>query len=294
MIVFDSTEASSNSRLTFDISKLGQPSSNLEKWTGSDFLISSLLMPVATEFLVRRHLDRGAVLIQRKSFNDLLSSISDNSINASLSRMIAAGAKYAWQRIIMSTGIYVPDLSTGSVLIGEPRLNSHQETYVFLRPSVASSPNYKALSAIRRRIAMRGGYYLPLVCDDEIPKELTAWERDLRELSPTKEIYPTSIKLYDPPAEDDPLQELIEVRDWRRILARFDKIGPVRATALRDTMLEHHTDDTLFQALCLASWSRRKYLPKVKHWGKGTIQNVRDTLGVPDGFDITLEVANDS
>lgn len=288
MIAIDSSELASDSRLP-DIPD-AQISSVLESLTGADILVSPLSMPALTETLIKYHVKNGAVLINRKSFFDMLSSIASGSINMILARMLAAGARHTWQRVIMSTGIFVPDLDTGKALVGESKKSKTGDTYVHFHQTPTGLPEYKSFATIRRRIALRGGYYLPLTCDEEIPRELAAWEKDLKELSKTKEVWPHAAKMYDPPDKDDPLQEPVEVRDWRRILARFDGIGPVRATALRDAMLEAGAARTLFQALCWASWKRRDGLPKIQHWGKGTFGSVRDTLGVPDGFDITLEV----
>jgi hypothetical protein len=287
MIVVDTSELTSDSRLppipnssTSDI---------LEKLTGGDILISPLSMPATTETLIRRHVDAGAVLINRKSMADMLSSIASGSINTILARMLAAGAKYTWQRVIMSTGVYAPDLDTGSVLIGEPRQSPTGNTYIYLQQVTPQGlPSYKAYASIRRRIAMRGGYYLPLVCDDEIPGELLAWEKDLQELSETKEVWPMVAKMVDPPACDDPLQTPVEVKDWRAVLVAFPGLGPAKVNALRTAMLEFGAEDTLFQALFLASAQGRLGMPKVPGWGPNTIQSMRDALGLQDGLDITV------
>lgn len=291
MIIIDNSELTSDSRLppvpdssTSDI---------LERLTGADIMVSKLSMPAGTETLIRRHVDAGAVLINRKSMYDMLHSIASGSINAILARMLAIGARYTWQRVIMSTGVYVPDLDDddGKVLIGEPRQSKEGNTYIHLRSAPQGLPNYKAYASIRRRIAMRGGYYLPLVCDDEIPGELLAWERDLKELSETKEVWPSVAKMYDPPACDDPLQTPVEVKGWRAILAAFPGLGPSKVNALRTAMLTHGmTQDTLFQALYWASAQDRYGMPKIAGWGPSTIQSVRDALGLRDGVDLAVEL----
>ena len=152
--------------------------------------------------------------------------------------------------------------------------------------------SYQAVQSSLRHWCWYGGVHLSLVCDDEIPGWCNVAESRLQEKSKAgkvKEVWPAPVELYDPPAKDDPLQELIEVKDWRHILAQFPGVGPVRANALRDAMLEYKADDTLFQALC---WATGDDSPKVRHWGKGIIGAVRKALGVPDGFDIfyTLDV----
>jgi len=257
-------------------------------------MVSSLSMPATTETLIRRHVDAGAALFNRKSMYDMLHSIASGSINAILARMLAIGARYTWQRVIMSTGVYVPDLDTGLTLVGEPRKGSTGSTYIHLRQTPQGLPNYKALASIRRRIALRGGFYLPLTCDDEIPGELLAWEKDLQELSETKEVWPVVGKMYDPPACDDPLQTPVEVKDWRASLLAMMQavaggVGPSKVNALRTAMLEAGADDTLFQALYWGSASNRLGIPKVAGWGQGTIQSVRDALGLENEMDIMLD-----
>jgi len=289
MIAIDSSELTSDSRLP-PIPD-AQPSTILEALTGADIMVSKLSMPAGTETLIRRHVDAGAVLINRKSMSDMLHSIASGSINAILARMLAIGARYTWQRVIMSTGVYVPDLDTGLTLVGEPRKGSTGSTYIHLRQTPQGLPNYKALASIRRRIALRGGFYLPLTCDDEIPGELLAWEKDLQELSETKEVWPVVGKMYDPPACDDPLQTPVEVKDWRAVLVAFPGLGPSKVNALRTAMLTYGmTQDTLFQALYWASARDRYGIPKIAGWGRSTIQSVRDALGLRDGVDLAVEL----
>lgn len=290
MIAVDNSEYASDSRLP-DIPG-AQSSDILEKLTGADILVSPLNMPVI-EVLLPRHIKAGALLIQRKSGADLPASVGSR-LWTSLARMRATGARQ-WQCCLLPTGFYLPNTKTGKVLIVTP--NFHKDGRVTFRTENFPHMDYKSVQSSLRHFCWYGGVVHQLTCDDEIPGWCKVAEKRLMEKcksGKTKEIWPDAEKLFDPPAKDDPLQEPVEVRDWRRILAQFDKVGPVRVTALRDAMLEHHTDNTLFQALCLASWSQREYLPKIKHWGKGTVQKVRDTLGVPDGFDITLEVAGGS
>lgn len=288
MIVIDNSELASDSRLPSIPD--AQSSTILEALTGADIMVSSLSMPATTETLIRRHVAAGAILINRKSMADMLHSIASGSINAILARMLAAGAKYTWQRVIMSTGVYVPDLDTGLVFVGEPRQSSTGSTYIHLHSAPQGLPTYKAYASIRRRIALRGGYYLPLTCDDEIPGELLAWERDLKELSETKEVWPVVGKMHDPPECDDPLQTPVEVKDWRAILAAFPGLGPVKVNALRTAMLVHGANDIFLQALYWASAQDRRGIPKVSGWGPNTIQSVRDASGLSHGFDIAQEI----
>lgn len=285
MIAIDNSELASRLPAIPDV----QVSNVLESLTGADILISPLQMPM-TEVLLPRHIKAGALLAQRKSGADLPASI-DSRLWTSLARMRATGARQ-WQCCLLLTGFYLPNTKTGKVLIITPEF--HQDGRVTFRTENYPHMDYKSVQSSLRHWCWYGGVVHQLTCDDEIPGWCKVAEKRLmekRKAGKTKEIWPDAEKLFDPPAKDDPLQEPIEVRDWRRILAQLDKVGPIRATALRDAMLEAGADGTLFQALCWASWERRDGLPKVKQWGKGTIQSVKGELGVPDGFDITLEIA---
>lgn len=302
MIFIDSTELSSDSRLPHV--KGAQTSDCLEAVSGADILVSTLKMPASTETLIRKHAESGAIFIQRKSGCDFVTSILDERINVALARMCAIGTVHQYQRCILSTGPYIPD-TDGAIMVGEPRVNAEGDTYIYLKqcdPPV----QYVSVATIRRRIAMRGGWYLPLACDQEIPGELWHMQEDLAYLSvtPKKELLHLPKFPPDPPAPDDPLQRPIEVKDGRLVMAAFQGIGIGRAGALWDTIkgwnkiqrpaelgfAEKDWNPTILQLL---TWAARSKLnvyqfPKVPMWGEGTHISIRRQLGLYPGQELAV------
>jgi len=296
-IFIDPTENRASSRLP-DITD-ARVAEGLETMTGADILISPLRMPAATEKLVSRHVKANALLVQRKSGEDLIRSIGTR-IPHSLARMRMTGAAQ-WQCVLLSTGVFCPDYDTGNIWVG--RLLDVDGT-----PDIAwhlVKWPYKALATEIRRYHLRGGVYVPLTCDDEIPGWCRQCEADLIAMreKKTEEIWPDA-KDYpaDPPAPDDPLQELRPVTDGRLVLAALDGVGPTRANALWNAIREYRKrnyppdagfceadwEPTLAQALVWATAEDTSALriPRVKGWGKGIRAKVREQMGLQLGMDL--------
>ena len=302
MIVVDASETRSVSRLP-EIRDAAQ-SPVLESITGADVMVSPLSFPADTELLIKRHVKQGAVLIQFKYLSDLVHSIIDERINTALARMIECGARHQYQRVIMGVGFYLPDKRDGKVLTGEVLRQRDGKVSMRWRRQEPVI-DYQALATVRRRIGMRGGIFLNLTCLDEVPGELCAMERDVRLLArqPVKELLGKDVNFPpDPPEPDDPLQTPVEVKDGRLVLAALKGIGPVKANALWDAIRGWNKQNrpldrgfavedwepALLQALAWASFYDPDGLgiPKVPGWGKGTRRNVREQLGLEDGFDL--------
>ena len=237
MIVLDSTETRSGTRMPF--LRGATESSILEAVTGADCMVTLLKFPMSTESLIRCHVALGAILIQRKSVCDLISSILDEGINRSLARMLECGAKHQYQRVILSTG-YLSPMSVGIVGVGTMTGHNPSGTPKIQWSRCNPEVQYESFATIRWRIACRGGYYLPLISDDEIPLALKVIERDLKYMSkrPTKELMHLESFPPDPPAPDDPLQEVIEVKDGRLVVASLKHIGPKKTNALWSAIWE--------------------------------------------------------
>lgn len=301
MIVVDSTELSEGSNLP-PIDDVVE-SQILESVTGADIMVSPVIAPITTEKLIIHHVRSGAILIQRKSGRDFVTSITNEGINTALARMIACGAKQ-YQRCIMTTGFYLPDSDDGKTMIG--RLKSHKGGSAYIhwtRPE--PEIDYKAYATIRRRIAMRGGWLLQLSCNSEIPGELKRMEADVLYLAnrPVKELFPKLDYPPDPPEADDPLQIPREVTDCRRIIAAFPGIGPKKTQALWEAAMEYnrverfpkdlgftreHWEPKLLQLFTWMSCEDpKKYgIPNVKGWGKGLRKRCRDLFPLYEGQDL--------
>ena len=228
--------------------------------------------------------------------------------------MLECGAKHQYQRVILSTG-YLSPMSDGIVGVGTMTGHNPSGTPKIQWSRCNPEVSYKAFATIRRRIGMRGGTYLPLVSDDEIPAELRAIENDLRYLSgrDTKELMVLEGFPPDPPEADDPLQTPVEVKDGRRVIAAFKGIGPKKANSLYGTILEWNLVNkpldagftveeqipTLNQMLVWGSMTERRWktyeLPKVPGWGDGMRKKLHDQLGLEDNQDLDIrETANES
>lgn len=264
-------------------------SADLESLTGADFAISPLGMPFTAKFLPR-HIDAGMLLIQRKSGSDLCASISDGRLYSSLARMRATGARQ-FQCVLMTTGYYQP-AKNGKVRIVTPTF--HDDGRVTTKRRTHTHMHYASVQSALEGWTWLGGVYLPLSCDSEIPSWCARTEKRLKDKSGTKlrELWPAPVELYDPPEKDDPLQVPVLVKDWRAILAAFPGIGPVRATALRDAMLEWNASDTLVQALIFASWDGKMPIG-AKGWGSGTQRKVKAALGLDSWHALGTKLVGD-
>jgi len=282
-------------------------SSILESITGADVMVSVKSFPANTENQVLKHIQYGAILIQFKFGSDLISSITDERVNIALARMLDAGAKHQYQRVILGCGIYLPDLDTGKTLVGKVVKQKSSKVTIIWRDTQPEI-DYRALATVRRRIGMRGGVFVNLTCDAEVPGELAAMETDLRFLSgqPVKNLLHLQQFPPDPPEPTDPLQRPVEVKDGRRVIAGFVGIGPRRTNDLWDALREYNIETmpvdrgfsekswepTLLQAMSwILACDRKGVRPKkITGWGKGSESSVQRQFGLPEGQEIYVRV----
>ena len=294
MIFIDASETRATSR-TPEIED-AKISPCLEAFSGADVMVSPLCIPATTESLIRKHASSGAVFIQVKHLSDFVNSITDERINVALARMIAIGTTHQYQRVICSVGFFLPDTDDGITMIGELKGHRGGKAFIHFR-RMEPEISYQSVATIRRRIGFRGGFYLPLICKDELIPELHAIERDLLYLSkkPIKELFTPEVPYPPDPADPtDPLQEVREVKDGRLVIAAIKGIGPVKANDLWKAIeawnrihLSSRPDPapTLSQALFWASVDKPDDfdIPKIRGWGIGTRRNVRKQMGLDEG-----------
>lgn len=261
--------------------KLAQPFPGLEAETGADIIISALQMPLAPATL-KHHIQAGALLIQRKSGLDLVSSIGGR-LWSSLARMRATGARQ-WQCVLLTTGVFLPDPRDGTCLVAVPTVypDGHVEWRYLSHPEPRQ---YSAVLSCLRHWCWYGGVVVQLPSDDLIPRWLEETELRLVEKvvarlkgGVVKEIWDGG-EIDWPDDTGDPLQEPREVKDWRRILAAFPGVGPARATALREAMLRAGMADNLMQALVAITDPEPLSVPG---WGPGLRRRVREALGLEE------------
>jgi len=243
----------------------------MEADTGADIIISPLSMPINAT-LLQRHIDAGALLVQRKSGADLPASITDGRLYHSLAKMRMTGARQ-FQCVLLTTGHYWPT-TKGKVNIVTPSFPSGKVS----RRRYPQIDYAAILSAIQGWTWRGGVYAAPLTCDDEIPGWCTNTERRLKQIinqGNGRELWPMPPEFYDPPEANDPLQELILVTDWRKILAAFDGVGPAKVNSLKNCMIEHGVEHTLIQALMWIATGTNK----IPGWGPVIRKRVTDQLG---------------
>ena len=299
MIILDASETRSTSRMPEIPGAV--VSDCLEETCGGDAMVTLKRFPASSPALIRKHIEAGAIIIQFKFGSDLLSSITDERINISLARMIEAGTKHQYQRMVISCGLYLPDVATGKTLVGRIVKQSRGKAVIQWRSSEPEI-DYKSLATVRRRIALRGGVFLNLTCDEEVVPELRALENDLEYLASQRDKELLHLPKFppDPPDPGDPLQIPIEVKDARVVIAAHRGVGPKKTNDLWTALREHNArvlegtdvdpEPTLIQAMswiweCNRDWAVPK---KVYGWGDKSRQSVREQWGLLPNQDMCV------
>jgi len=232
----------------------------LEAMTGADLMISPLEIPVMTPTLIQKHIDAGALLVQRKSGEDLPNSLGAR-LNESLFKMRETGARQS-QCVLLFVGILEWQKGNLAVLDG-----------------VQSKNSYFAILGGLSKWHDRGGVVEFLAKNELIPKWIDLKHTHVKEYQKTKQkkFHPLKKDVLEIDPED-PIQELVKVDDWRVVVANFPGVGPKRATALRDAMLEGDATDNLITALV---WlTEYKLIEKVPSIGRKTCENIRQFVGL--------------
>lgn len=234
---------------------------HLEEWTGADLMISARTFPVNTEALVRLHVKSGAVLVQRKSGMDLVSSFGYR-LNSSLERMRSFGA-YQSQCVLLFIGS-MEENTDGKVVI-----NGYTSDYTMAN----------IIGAFEGWIE-RGGIY-STIPNGYFEKWLAIKDYHLGIYLRKKIHY-----IYPEP----PIQQLEKIDDWRYTVAAIPSIGPVKANAVYDALAQTIYDNNLLNALVWLTDGEHK----INGIGKETIRSVRQWVGIPDGWNISLDWKGDN
>jgi len=231
---------------------------SMEELTGADIMVSALKLPPSNEVLVKKQIESGAVLIQRKSGTDLTSSFGYR-LDSAIARMTSIPGVAPYQCLLLFSGV-IGVSSTGNAIIN----GRHTETL------------YSSILGALDAWIMRGGTVITVNGDEFIPDYLTLKEKKVREMfgQPVKEFYPP------------PLQELRLVSDWRVSMATFPLIGAVRANKIRDFLIENRLGDSLIQALVVTT--NPIYAGK-DSMGQAVVSACRSWLGLPDGWNIDIK-----
>lgn len=283
----DPSEARSDSRCPKELFEQSRPIPKLEEMTGADFILSTLSKPPRTEAIIREHSEAGALFVQRKSGNDLLSSVDDRRIFQATVKMMSTGARMS-QRILLTTGIFAPAYDALETDSDEPATSVGQ---IFVEPgtwpSIAWVTNHHLkwehfITAMSKSVD-RGLRWEQLLTDEEIVSWFAMKRRHLieyadksiRHLFPTPE-FPEQI---DTRAEA--LQIPVVVDDWRLALSCVPGFGPAKIQAIAEYA------PTAYVWPMLSDLSNvGRALPK--GIGKKAVDTFRDFFEIPDEMSYIL------
>ena len=212
MVILDTSELRDGSRLA------ALPHDAALDWlearTGADMLVSACDdLPCTAYGHVLEHLERGALLVQRKSGMDLASSVGDH-MSDQLARMVSAAPRSA-QRVLLFTGLLQADKDGYAVIDGK---------------NTPDRKTYAACLGALSKWNRRGGRVEQLPSDAYIP----AWCKMVLAHSIetyTKAIYPV-VEPWNEVDEDSPLQLLVKVDDFRVTLRSLPGIDKLYAHAI--------------------------------------------------------------
>ncbi len=256
----------------------------LEELTGADVIVTVVDLPL-TKRLLPDHLEQGAVLVQIKRGADLLSSIGTR-MKMSIAKMVKL-TSHQWQRVLLPIGIYMPDRSSGKCLVATPMGNEKSPHFYHATPPKDWSAYQTALWRWRKR----GGVVEPGVyTDGDLKRWFEREQVDLRSmLSEDKnQVWPDAPKLFSPAEKDDPLQELIPIKDWRIVAAAIPGIGPKRINDFIVTWQDRQNTEMFPTGVEYFEWLLRSpLLPrgyKVRGYGVKTFENCRKLFGLTNDW----------
>lgn len=183
---------------------------NLEAWTGGDFLVSTLGIPILNKAILNTHLEANALIVQCKRGDDLASSVGDR-LNDSLARMHGTNTVQA-QRVLLFIGILTCN-SDGKALING-RTTHNNSDYWTVQGSI-------------EKWCDRGGVYRNISRESLLSEWCAKAEKRLREYDAHGYKYVYSAREYPDalPASDDALQLPVRVRDGRVTLLQLPGLG---------------------------------------------------------------------
>ena len=269
MIFVDFTEVREESRLFLGDIKV-KIAPDLEALTGADLMISGLSMPATSEMLIRKHIAAKALLVQRKHRMDLISSLGDR-LKKSIAKMRATGARQS-QCVLLFIGILTCDREGKAVIDGQK-----------------TGRDYWSVHAGMDTWVKYGGVVAPPLSKASlIPAWLLMKERHVKETIaiPKKDfiLTPDILRIVE---NDDPLQELVVIKDWRQTILCCPGWGIKKVQALYHALKEISGDDepTLLEAM--AWMSDEKLGSSIPGVGKGLVKKARDWMGLPDDLILT-------
>jgi hypothetical protein len=239
-------------------------------------MISALEIPPTTRLLIQKHIDTGALLVQRKSGEDLTNSLGAR-LNGSLFKMRETGARQSQCVLLFAGTLQKVDGNLATI------------------DGIRSKSSYWAIIGGLSKWHDRGGVVEQIANDDLIPKWVDMKHKHVKEYhgAKQKKFHPLKTEVFEIDPED-PVQELVKVTDWRTVVANLPGVGPKRATALREAMLKEEAADNLITALV---WlTEPKFVEKVPGIGPKICANIRQFAGLEEIYHlyVTLEESHET
>lgn len=185
---------------------------HLEEWTGGDMLLSRLSMPCATQTLLRKHIEEGALIVQVKIGEDLAASVGDR-LNESIARM-----RECTRRVAQHWLLYLGTLGCDGD--GLALINGHL---------THTKMEFKTVDGAIVGWIARGGVFYSLSRVGLLEQWVWDMERRLENYSQQQYKMVFGVPQFPddlPSVHDDPLQIPIAVKDARRALIGFKGLGP--------------------------------------------------------------------
>lgn len=209
-IFIEPGEQNSESRLAQVKLPGAQKASGMEALTGADIMVTPWTKTPTSRRIIQRHLDQGALLVQRKSVADLLESMRAERVYRQIARMREYKLSTR-QTILLSVGLYLPNRQN------KVRKGTFDGSKIQWRHTKHPYPAFRAqLGALADTVRVE-----TLAHEQELPAWLKDREKAVKayaqESEPAKVVY------------DKPLREMKQGTDWWWNLTMFDHWGERRA-----------------------------------------------------------------
>lgn len=274
MIFVDATDVTSASRLPVsEILAIATASNTLERVSGADFLITPLSVRPVSANVVKRHVEAGALLVQRKSVADFLSSLFGGRLDQQFVRMRNCGASTT-QCVLLTAGIFLPNRKHNV------RVGSFDGQRIHWKHTKYKWSSFRAKSSCLQDSGLR---WEQLATDEEIPSWLAMKERHVIEhhKNPIKQVY------------DRALREMRPGDDWWYNLTIIEGVGIVKAQVIGE-FLEALGCGTLADALeYLTDLRNASQRSRPKGIGPSIFNNTRDLLGLKETDVVIRTTRND-
>ena len=225
----------------------------LEEMTGADIIISPPNLPKpSNKFLLKMHLEKGALLVQLKFGFDLIASVVDGRLPHSQAKMLATGAS-SNQIILLFIGLlFEPTVSEADLML---ILNGQIVSKVISQAKNLKFPHY-----IKQRLLweQRGGLFENIIFLENVKMWIENAASVAFESKSVKQVW-------------HPKQELLLIDDWRNLLANLPGLGEKKANDIYNWL----EDKSFYGFMAALKDESIKDVPGI---GAGIISKIKEYL----------------